>query len=246
MNKDLKIAIGIQARSSSTRLPNKISQMIGNKMVIDHVIDACKNAAEYINRYTFTNHTHCDVFVLIPEGDSIKECLRIDQDFILEGSERDVLSRYMTMARMSEATHIVRITGDCPLIPPFLIYKCINAAIKNSFDYFSNVGDIGPESMRTSIDGHDVEVISIKALEWAEQNARSDFQKEHVSIVLRDDLAPSSLRRGILIGHNDHSNIKLSVDTEDDLKKIRDEFDKIQRKITQAKAKYGKGSVHRF
>ncbi len=245
MQNDVRVAIGIQARSTSTRMPGKISELVGNKMIIDHVIDACKGCADYVNRYTFTNHISASVFVLIPEGDEIKNSLR-DQESIIEGPEDDVLARYMLMAKEQDSTHVVRITADCPLIPSFLIYKCINSAIKNGFDYFSNVGDVGCESMRTAIDGHDVEVISRRALEWADENAKTQAQREHVTTVIRNEWVPSYFRRGILIGHNDHSDIKLSIDTEEDLKKIREEFERIQLKIALARRKYGKGSVHRF
>lgn len=246
MEKNIKVSVGIQARSTSTRFPNKIGQMIGNKMVIEHVIDACRNCADYINRYAFSNHVSCGVFVLIPKDDQIKHALRIDQELILEGDENDVLSRYVQMAKDSEADFIVRITADCPLIPPFLIFKCINSAVKNGFDYFSNVGDVDPETMRTAIDGHDVEVLSLKALEYADKAATVQKQREHVTTVLRSDTLPSSLRRGVLIGHNDHSNVKLSIDTEEDLENIRNEYDRINRKVENARRKYGKNAVHRF
>lgn len=240
---ELNVSIGIQARSTSTRLPNKISELISGRMVIDHVIDACKSASQYINRYTQTNHTTCQVSVLIPEGDPIKYSLTIED--VIEGDEHDVLSRYVTMARENNANYIVRITGDCPLIPPFLIYKCINSAIKNGFDYFSNVGDLD-DDMRTSIDGHDVEVLSLRALTYADQTARPGPEREHVTSVLRDGQVPSHLKRGILIGHNDHSDIKLSIDTKEDLERIRGEFDRIQKKIKLSKNRYGKHAVHRF
>lgn len=241
----LHVAIGIQARSTSTRLPNKISQMVGGKMVIDHVIETCKNAAEHINRYSFTNHTTCDVYVLIPKNDPIKESLQMDSEHILEGSESDVLSRYIQMAEAAEATHVVRITADCPLIPPFLIHKCIISATKNGFDYFSNVGDAKLETS-TSIDGHDVEVLSRAALDHIGGAAQAGPQREHVTLLLRGDSAPSWIRRGVLIGHNDHSGIKLSIDTQEDLDRVREEYDKIQKKVSIAKARYGKNAVHRY
>jgi spore coat polysaccharide biosynthesis protein SpsF len=239
-----KVSIGIQARSTSKRFPNKVFQMIGNRMVIEHVIDSAKNCADYINRYAFSNRVSCDVFVLIPKGDPIKQALRMDSDFIIEGDENDVLSRYLHLARSEESDFLVRITADCPLIPPFLIFKCINAAVKNGFDYFSNVGDF-PETIRTSIDGHDVEVISKHALDYL-QKVATERDREHVTGLLRADVVPAHIRRGILIGHNDFSGIKLSIDTEEDLERVKVEFEKIQEKVDKAKSKYGKHAVHRF
>lgn len=245
MKKQTKVSIGIQARSTSERFPNKVTQMIGNRMVIEHVIDSCRSCADYINRYTFTNNIVVDVFILIPEGDPLKQILSPMSDHIIEGDENDVLSRYVKMAKESEAEYVVRITADCPLLPHFMIYKGINVAIKNGLDYVSNVGD-KTESMRTSIDGDDVEVMSARALEWADKNSHAKSQREHVTTALREDGAPYFFRYGVLIGHKDHSNIKLSVDTEDDLKNIRTDFERIKNKIEAAKKKYGKNAVFRF
>ena len=246
MQQPIHVCIGIQARSTSSRLPNKISRLIKGKMVIDHVIDACKNSAAYINRYSYTNHISCSVFVLIPKNDPIKPSLLLQDGAVIEGPEDDVLARYVLMAKENHANYVVRITADCPLIPPFLIFKCINAAIKNGFDYFSNVGDLGPDSIRTSIDGHDVEVMSARALDWLDKTAKPGPEREHVTLRLRDDHVPHHIRRGVLIGHNDHSDIKLSIDTEEDFKRVEEEYERLQKKIEIGKRKFGKNAVHRF
>ncbi len=75
MEKQIRVSIGIQARTASKRFPNKISQLIGQRTVLEHVIDACINCAQYVNRYTFTNKIVADVYLLIPTGDPIKETL---------------------------------------------------------------------------------------------------------------------------------------------------------------------------
>lgn len=245
MKTQTKVSIGIQARSTSERFPNKVTQMIGTRMVIEHVIDSCRSCADYINRYTFTNNIIVNVYVLIPEGDPLKHILSPMSDYVMEGDEIDVLSRYTEMAKVTSADYIVRVTADCPLLPHFIIYKAVNTAIKNGLDYVSNVGD-KKESMRTSVDGDDVEVMSARALEWIDKNAISKAEREHVTSAIRGDDAPSFFRFGVLIGHKDNSNIKLSVDTEDDLENIRNEFDRVQNKIAAAKKKYGKGAVYRF
>jgi len=45
------VVIGIQARSTSTRLPGKIFEMVGNKKALEHVIDKAKSAKDYIQRF---------------------------------------------------------------------------------------------------------------------------------------------------------------------------------------------------
>lgn len=244
MDKDIRVAIGIQARSTSQRLPGKISRMIGNRSVIERVMDACEGCASYINRYSFSNHIHCLVFVLIPEGDPITEQLRCEREKIIEGDETDVLSRYIKMADETQSDFIVRVTADCPLIPHHVIFKAINVAVKNGLDYVSNVADL-EEKMRTSIDGHDVEVMSRKALDWVAQNA-TEHAREHVTSLLRGDNVPASIRIGGLFGHVDLSKTKLSVDTEADLDRIIDQYESLEDKMAQFRRRHGKSSVYRF
>ena len=44
----------------------------------------------------------------------------------IQGSELDVLDRYIKTAEQCKADVIVRITGDCPLVDPVLVDECIS------------------------------------------------------------------------------------------------------------------------
>lgn len=249
MDKDTKISIGIQARSTSSRLPGKISRSVGSRTVLERVIDASESCASYINRYSFSNRIHCGVFILVPEGDAIVESLHMHRDKIIEGDENDVLSRYVKLQQETDADFIVRVTADCPVIPHFMIYKGVNVAVKNGLDYVSNVADL-KEEMRVSIDGHDVEVLSKRALEYINQNARGS-DREHVTSLLRKLPPPSNIRFGGLFGHvdfyhPDFKNVKLSVDTEEDLERVVGMHESLEDKINKYRNIYGKNSVYRF
>lgn len=244
------MAIGIQARTSSTRLRGKILEKIGNRPIINHVINACRNSESYINRALKSLEKdgkkepkiviYVETFLLIPEGDAIKNhSYGID---VIEGSEEDVLSRYMKLLTLSNADYIVRITSDCPLIPPYRIAKAINVAVRNNLDYVSNVD----EDCRTAIDGHDVEVISKRCLEWVNNNAVELKDREHVTTFIRHNQLPSDFEVGVLIDHTDFSHIKHSVDTVADLEKVREEYSKVQEKINKAELKYGRKAIHRI
>lgn len=249
MEKSIKVAIGIQARSTSTRLPGKISRTIGNRSVLERVIDACESCAVYINKFSFTHKIHARTFILVPKGDEVIDHLRGHQEKLIEGDEDDVLSRYVKMANEMDANFIVRVTADCPIIPHFVIFKGVNVAAKNGLDYVSNVADLG-EEMRTSIDGHDVEVLSRKALEWVDQNAKGK-DREHVTALLRRLPPPPDLLFGGLFGHVDFyhpkfRDLKLSLDTEDDFKLIVEMYESIENKMRRFRDVYGRHSVHRF
>lgn len=233
------VSIGIQARSGSTRFPSKILESVNGKRVIDHVIDACQGSCDYMNRYTSKSGIFCTPYLLVPDNDPLKNLIKDIE--VIEGSEDDVLERYVKMSKECESDYIVRITADCPMIPEFIISKAITIAVKNNLDYCSNVD----EKVRTSIDGHDVEVISQRALEWLDTNAVEEKHREHVTLMLRQVSLPHDFKVGFIIGYVDHSNIKLSLDTPDDLLNIREESEKIRDKIKIAESIYGRKSVHR-
>ena len=235
------VCIGIQARSNSTRLPDKVNKLIHEKTVLNHVIDACKKSMLYINKYTSSTHILVNLAMLVPHNDPIaldyKKKIRIFQ-----GPEDDVLKRYATMGDRMNADYVVRITGDCPLIPPALITKHINTAIMNKYDYLTNTH----LDTRTAPDGHDCEIISKAALTWLSQNASTDSEREHVTLLLKEKTPPDWMSIGTIIHSLDLSGFKISVDTEEDLEKAVKMYHSIYNKAERARKKYGDRSVHRF
>lgn len=232
------VSIGIQARSTSSRLPGKSSELLGRKTVVGHVIASAMRAATYINNYN-SKKLLVDVNLLIPKGDKLKR--EWDGKInIIEGDEKDVLSRYVQLQRANNSDYLVRITGDCPLLPPFIISKLITLATQNQYDYVSNV----EESVRTTADGHDLEVFSSRALDHVNQFA-SGVDREHVTSHIRKHME-FGWKKGCVINFLDLSHLKLSVDNADDLERVRTEWKKIDDAYTKAVKKFGRNSVHRL
>ena len=194
----------------------------------DHVLSACHESANFINR-TPRSDIECGVHLLLPEGDTLIEEYQRNESIVIGGVD-NVLSRYMSLLNQTESDYIVRITGDCPLLPPFVISKHIRCAISNYHDYLSNVDP----RYRTHVDGHDVEVISKKALLWLNDQKLSDSDKEHVTSYFRKN-PPRWARIGHVIGHLDLSVLKLSVDTKEDLERVRRMHKSVNDKVYNAK-----------
>ena len=240
MNKPLEVLIAIQARSNSTRLPKKIYETIGDRSVLDHVIDRAKSTANHITKYTSKLKINCQVAVLHPENDDeLVKAFRGSGAILIAGEEDDVLSRYVRAQRLTDADYVVRLTSDCPLILDFVIAKHVHVASFNQYDYVSNV----EESCRLIADGFDCEVLSRRALEWLDQNAKSKEDREHVSTLLRKH-RPSNLSQAFISMKMDTSHMKMSVDTIDDLNRIRDYYHKRLGKMDVAKAMFGSGNVY--
>ena len=89
-----------------------------------------------------------------------------------QGSENDVLERFVQAARKYDADLVVRITGDCPLVDPQIVDACVAGFLENGVYYFSNTL---PPSFP---DGLDVEVFSRTALEAANKRENLSNGKE--------------------------------------------------------------------
>jgi len=236
------ISIGIQARSSSNRLPNKVTQMIGNKPMICHVLNAARSTSIYLNKFRSSGPYSCSVSLLVPMGDPVVRVVGVyyPDIHVIEGDEHDVLSRYKSLLEADAANYVVRITGDCPLIPPYLISKAVIESSNRGFDYLSNAY---PE-MRLSPDGWDCEVISARLLDWACENATAPEDREHVTTLIKRS-PPGWANMGIIHGFLDMSELKYSVDSKEDLERVRAQFEKIHKTEIEFKAKYH-GEVVRF
>ncbi len=236
------VAIGIQARSTSQRFPRKIFADICGKPMLKWVIDSAHECRNYLGRPNLSRQTKIDIAVLCPrDDDEIKRRFR-DSVQIIEGPEHDVLARYYALQQYYTSDYVVRLTGDCPLIPAPVITKCINAAVLNGYDYVSNVD----ERLRLSVDGMDCEVISARLLQYMHLHATSERDREHVTTFARSSRMPDEFRTAHLVGYFDLSDLKLSVDTEEDLALVRQHKEKVLKAIEDAEAMHGKRAVHRF
>jgi len=171
------------------------------------VVGACQRSAAYVNDRS--NNIEVAVALLTPHGDSINA---IDHNVgVYTGPEHDVLTRYFRAAKACKADYIVRITSDCPLIPPGLISKHIFAAANHGLDYTTNVF---PKA-KTYPDGFDCEVVSYRMLEWLDANAGQATHREHVTSLLHE-MTPDWCKKGGCYGNVDNQHLKLSIDEKAD------------------------------
>lgn len=196
----MSTAIVIQARMGSTRLPGKSLMEIEGKPLIWHVIERAKHSKE-ANAIILATTTEKEDAPLAETASSTGiRCYR--------GSVDDVLERYYMAAKSAGAKIIVRITGDSPLVDPFLIDEAIKIFKKGHYDYVSN-------GEQPWMDGFDVEVFSFKALEDAWKNATMASEREHVTPYIKNG---AKFRRFFMKNDPRFANLQCSVDRENDLK----------------------------
>jgi spore coat polysaccharide biosynthesis protein SpsF (cytidylyltransferase family) len=233
MNKN--VVIGIQARTASERFPNKGMALLDGKPVLQHVIDSCNQAGNYLNRNFRNFQAMVKVILLTPPHDQyVKHFSEACHGVAFPLPEKDVLSRYYMIAQRENADYVVRITGDCPFVPSYLISRCIKSALINKCDYTSNVW------VRTFPEGFDVEVISKKLIEWLNANAQSDEEREDVTSCLRREIPFPKLFNlfNVINDDLDLSHVKTSIDTEDDFERAEMWLNALNHKRIEAH-KYG-------
>ncbi len=168
LEKDFYIII--QARMTSNRLPKKVMLPLGNKPVLEVMIERLGAFKEKIIIATTNDGSQQPIVDL---------CHKLGIKFV-EGDVHDVLSRYYLAAQSIGAksdTVIVRCTSDCPLIDIIESARVIEYffRVNAEYDYVS----AGPHCGFPN--GFDTEVFSFRALELAYRNAEEDFEKEHIT-----------------------------------------------------------------
>lgn len=227
------VSIIIQARSTSKRFPGKIFEKIGTKQVLQHVLDACQNSSNYINAYTNRHGIVCSVSLAVPYSDALIP--HYSRYNIIQGPEDDVLKRYAMAADKLGSRFIVRITSDCPFVPPYVISKMISLAVQDNVDFLTNADP----RFRTSPDGHDVEVLSSRLLTWLDENASTQQDREHVTSYLHAKL-PAWAKKGDVIGFNDYHKPenKVSIDTPEDLERLREQYTRLYTAVNTSPRAY--------
>jgi len=209
----MKVVAIIQARMGSTRLPGKVMKEILGKSVILWDLDRV-SLSKLID----------EIVVAIPYGkendvivDTIKEYN--DKIIIARGSEDDVLDRYYQAAVQTNADVVVRITSDCPLIDHVVIDKIIKQFLDNDCDYCSN------SLIRTYPRGLDTEVFSFKALEAAWNEAKKDYEREHVTPYIIEN--PDKFKLLNVANDIDLSHLRWTLDTKEDFEFINAVYKRI-------------------
>jgi spore coat polysaccharide biosynthesis protein SpsF len=164
-------AVVVQARLGSTRLPGKVLRDLGGRPVLARVLARCKRIPQ------------ADTVVCAvpdePESAALEEIALSEGCTVVRGSEEDVLDRYLTAARATNAEVVMRVTSDCPLVDSQLCGRVLELRAAEGADYACN------NMPRSFPHGLDCEAFTAKALERAAADAVDAYDREHVTPWLR-------------------------------------------------------------
>lgn len=190
----------LQARVSSSRLPGKVLRPLLGQPMLARQIERLQRSRRVERLVVATSDQREDDPIAQLCADLGITCHR--------GSLDDVLDRFHGAALPHHPTHVVRLTGDCPLADPDVIDACIDFHLAGNFDYTTNA--LQP----TFPDGLDVEVFRANCLDEAWREARLPSQREHVTPFIHGQ--PERYRIGHYRGEPDLSHLRWTVDEAED------------------------------
>lgn len=174
----MKFVAIIQARMDSSRLPGKMMLSLHGHPVIEWVIRRVRSSGMLD-----------DIVVAIPDtrkDDILAQFIAENFDVkVYRGPEHDVLNRFWGAARFAQASHVVRVCADNPLISGEVIDELIRFFNDHPCDYAYNQGDGGLTN--TYPDGLGAEIIPTTRLEWLEQHAIDVRHREHCLTYIIDN-----------------------------------------------------------
>ncbi len=165
----MKTLVVVQARTGSSRLPNKVMMPLAGRPLLQRMIERVRSAAAPFDLVVGTTTE--------PSDDPIRALCRELGVECFSGHPSDLLDRHYRAGAAARADEVVKIPSDCPLIDPGVIDRVLafHARHRGAFDYTSNLHPA------TYPDGNDVEVIPFAVLEEAHREARRPFEREHTT-----------------------------------------------------------------
>jgi spore coat polysaccharide biosynthesis protein SpsF len=214
----MKVVTAIQARTSSSRLPNKVLFPLCGEPLLIRMIERITRASLHGTLVVATS--------LSPEDDIIEELCVKHGIHCFRGSMNDLLDRHYQLACKYEADALVKIPSDCPLIDPLIIDRVIGHYLRSfpAFDYVSNLHPA------TYPDGNDVEIMSVEALKNAWSEAGRDLEREHTTPYIWEN--PSKFNIGNVIWPTDmdlSTSHRFTIDYLEDYQFINEVYNRLYR-----------------
>jgi spore coat polysaccharide biosynthesis protein SpsF len=209
------IAVGIQARMSSTRFPGKVLAKLQGKPIIEHLSARFQKMGLPFFVLTSTNTS----------DDPLVEFLQDRGCEVYRGSLDDVLSRFQTFAQSFSLSHIIRISADSPLIHPDVVYKVLGRSSDIPFDISTN---IFPRSFPK---GQSVEVLTSETLDRMVNLPLLPTHREHVTSYIYENHQSFNISNHF--NNENLSTMNMCVDIPEDLQRLEDMLERLDLSVSE-------------
>ena len=206
--KNFKTGIIIQARTGSKRFPRKILVNIYKKEIIEIMIERLLICFKPQDIYIATTDNKKDEII-------IKHLKKYKINFF-QGSENNLLKRFIDCAKIFRLNTVIRLTADCPLIDPYLIKDFFNYQLNKNLDYYSNCA---PHVERTFPVGSDIEFFKVKTLQKILISKPNKYEKQHITpfIIKRK----KKYKTFLVKSKKNNSDLRYTLDHHEDLEVIK-------------------------
>ena len=200
----IKVLCIVQARLTSTRLPNKVFKLLQGKSIIELLYERlCLSKA--IDKIVFA----------IPDNQanvSLFEYLKERGIEVFLGSELDVYDRFLQCGKKYNPDWVVRATCDNPLVDWDIIDRLVMRAQETNSDYcFISGYPLGVVSR----------VFNFHTFEAIDKSSLTDIEIEHVTPVFYNH--PDQYK--VNIEQVDFDKFRLTVDTDEDFELMTKIYD---------------------
>lgn len=197
----MRVAVVLQARTGSSRLPGKVLARLGTWSVLEHCV----------RRLATAGHPVIVATTVSPNDDVVVETARGLGADVFRGDEADVLARYRAAARTFGLTHVVRATADNPFVDGDSVRRTMMLLARTGADHAVESGlPVGAA----------VEAVTTEALDRSAALITDAYDREHVTSFIRRDGRFRAVQ-GPAPGDVRGTHLRLTVDTADDLEFAR-------------------------
>jgi spore coat polysaccharide biosynthesis protein SpsF len=193
----------------STRLPGKVLKPFCGVPMLQFQLDLLK-------KY----NTGFEIVVATTENSNdqkiIQLCEKLGCKYFV-GSETDVFSRYRMVAKEFKFNHVIRLTGDNPLVSYNILKNSVKSHLKNNCDLTSTRELFTDGSIkRYAPKGLSMDIINCRTMLGINSSSLNSFEKEHlIPVFFNGDYSVNIFKPSI------QYTVELSIDT-------IQEFDRVQ------------------
>ncbi len=152
--------------------------------------------------------------------DVLVDVLTNNEINVYRGSLDDVLSRFVgAINDLLDDDLVVRVTADNPFVDDGFVRSLVDNFCQQDLDY------LGTSSPLDALPyGLSAEVMNVRAIRQADASTTSDYEREHVTPWIRNNLRADVVDGRKLLGNRDLSCLRCTVDTFDDYLRANEVF----------------------
>lgn len=212
-----EISFVVQARTGSTRLPNKmIIPFYNEKSLLEIIISRLKEVGIPIIVATTVN-----------PHDVLIEKIALSQHVnVFRGSENDVLSRFIEAANQFNVSKIIRVCADNPLLDLEQLVKLKESFKDSNVDYWCFATSENIPTIKTHY-GFWAEGVTLEALLNVKRYASDLIYNEHVTNYIYSHPNQFSIHYDQINPNIENNNLRLTIDTNQDFELIKNIYSEL-------------------